>query len=332
MAATETHAIVVDGTPEAVGLLGFLNAPETTFAVLDIDVALDRRAAENLIAHRDGPDAVHATGDDDPFDDVAEVDAVPQVGPATLAKLVAYAEANGYVPSGGDLLGVFDNVAFTVDEATATLDFVNTAAYALLDVDAALDKRAVDAIFAARPIASVLALSLLHYVGPSAMLKLRDFPKTLGGKAIGDECSAHGECQSGLCGALTLWEQGWCLEPWQASTFESQATVAIADGGPAVTSPIEVDGLASVPLDVVVTLDIDHPRPQDLVVGLHQPGNAYALLWNHQADPPSTITSPSGIEGDNMVNGTWVLEIVDTVTGESGTLNGWSMWISSNWD
>jgi subtilisin-like proprotein convertase family protein len=82
----------------------------------------------------------------------------------------------------------------------------------------------------------------------------------------------------------------------------------------------------------VVDLEIDHPRPQDLLVVLHQPGGASAVLWNHQASPPSQIVAPSGIEGDNMVNGEWVLEITDTVTGESGTLKSWKMWISSNWD
>src|SRR5690606_27916344 len=112
-AATEQSAIV-DGTPEGVGLLAFLNASETTHSVLDDDVPLDKRAAANLVAHRNGPDGVFGTADDDLFDDVAEVDAVPWVGPAAIDKLLAYATAQGYVPSGDDLLGVFDNVAFTV--------------------------------------------------------------------------------------------------------------------------------------------------------------------------------------------------------------------------
>ena len=331
-AATEKSAIV-DGTPEGVGLLAFLNAAETTLTVLDDDVPLDKRAAENLIAHRDGPDGVFGTADDDLFDDVAEVDDVDWVGPAALDKMLAYATAHGYVPTGGDVLGVFDNVAFTVDEAEATLALVNTATFEVLDVDVALDKRAVESIFAAREIESLLELAGLYYVGQTAMLKLRDYPKTLGGTAQhGDPCTAHGDCQSGLCGGITIFEEGICLESWMAGTFSSSQVVAIPDGGPATTSTIDVSGLASVPMDVMVTLDIDHPRKQDLVVFLHQPGGAGGTLWNNEANPPSFFEVAPGIEGDNMVNGPWILEVTDTVTGETGTINGWSMWITSRWD
>jgi hypothetical protein len=319
---------IVEGTPEAIGVLELLNDPATDLHVLDVLVPLDKRAAENLIAHRNGPEGA--------FDDIAEVDAVPYVGASALANLVAYAEANGYVPSGGDLLGVFDNVAFTVDEATETLAFVNTASETTLDDEVGLDRRAVDSILAARTIESMLELQSLHYVGQSAMLKLRDFPKpaTTGSLPEGSECDAHAECQTGLCSGLltNFLDHGFCMEPWTANTFESTTSLAIADGGASVSSTLSVSGLASVPLDVVVDLEIDHPRPEDLVVVLHQPGGASAVLWNHQANPPSQIVAPNGIEGDNMVNGDWVLEITDTVAGQSGTLKSWKMWLSSNWD
>ncbi len=341
-ATSSERQSIVEGTPDARGVLGLVNDPATTLYVLDELVPLNRRAAENLIAHRDGPDGVRGTADDDPFDDVAEVDAVPQVGPAAMASLLAYAEAHGYVPSGGDLLGVFDNVAFTVDEATATLALVNSASYATLDEDVGLDKRAVDSIVAAREVESLLELEGLYFVGHSAMLKLREFPKTAapppppptGDTPDGMECDAHTDCQSGLCaGLLVPWlERGFCMDASTAGTFASTAPLAIGDDGAPVASTIPVGGLATVPLDVVVDLEIDHPRKQDLVVVLHQPGGAEAVLWNHEQDPPSHIVAPAGIEGDNMVNGDWVLEITDTVSGESGTLKGWKMWLSSNWD
>lgn len=324
---------IVEGTPQAYGVLGLLNDAATTFEILDDVVRLDRRAAENLIAHRDGADGVYGTSDDDAFDDIAEVDAVPYVGPAALDRLLAFAEAEGYVASGGDLLGVFDNVAFTVDEADATLALVNSAPYAELDDEIGLDARAVDSIMAARTIESLLELSSLYYVGQSAMLKLRDYPKTAGGTTgLGDECDAHAECESGLCaGLLSPNGFGICVEAWMADDFASTTDVAIADNG-VTEDTIVVDGLASVPMDVLIDLDIEHPRKQDLVVILHQPNGPEALLWNHEANPPTHFSYPEGIEGDNMVNGDWVLEIRDTVTGESGTLRGWSMWLSSRWD
>jgi len=52
---------------------------------------------------------------------IQDVDDIKYVGPISLDRLAAYAELNGYVPQGSDLLGTWDNVAFTVDEATAVL-------------------------------------------------------------------------------------------------------------------------------------------------------------------------------------------------------------------
>ena len=43
-----------------------------------------RNTARNIIDHRDGPDGVFGTDDDDLIDDYAELDAIPWVGPKTL--------------------------------------------------------------------------------------------------------------------------------------------------------------------------------------------------------------------------------------------------------
>lgn len=327
-AVSEGQAAIIEGTPEAYGVLDLLNDPTTTFERLDIDVRLDRRAAENLIAHRDAEPA-------NPFDDIAEVDAVAYVGPSALDKLLAYAEAQGYVATGDDLLGVFDNVAFTVNEAEATLALVNSASFEELDEQVELDVRAVESIVAARAIGSLVELASLYYVGQSAMLKLRDYAALPSGDvAYGDPCNAHSECQSGLCAGLTVpnAEHGWCMLAWMAGTFENQSDVAISDDGAAAESVIVVTGLASVPMDVIVDVDIDHPRKQDLEVRLYQPNGPVSLLWNHEANPPTHFVWPPGLEGDNMVNGHWILEVRDTVTGSTGTVRGWSMWLSSRYD
>jgi len=87
-------AFLADGDPSAAGVLRLVNA--VSLAVLDDDVGLDGRAAANIVAHRDGADGVRGTADDDPFGTIAELDAIPYVGPAALDSLVAYAEANGW--------------------------------------------------------------------------------------------------------------------------------------------------------------------------------------------------------------------------------------------
>lgn len=159
-----------------VSLLILLAAREQA-APLDDEASTARLAdgtpeAGNLIAHRDGGDRLYGTSDDDLFDDLAEVDSVRWVGPATMERLAWFATAHGWTPEGDDVLGIWDGVQFTVIEAEATVAFANTADADFLDHDLGLDGRAVDAIVAARPIPSVQVLSELYYVGTSALVAL----------------------------------------------------------------------------------------------------------------------------------------------------------------
>lgn len=170
--ATATSTLIVEGSAEAVGVLGFLNAATTTFEVLDLDVRLDQRAARGLIHHRNGPDGVLGTGDDDLFDTIAEVDAVHWVGDAAIGRLLGWADALGWVPFGDELLGVYDGVPFTVNEALIVVDVVNNTSDVILDQW--LNKLVVDGIVANRPIVSLAHLAELPYVGPEALNSVRD--------------------------------------------------------------------------------------------------------------------------------------------------------------
>jgi phosphatidylserine/phosphatidylglycerophosphate/cardiolipin synthase-like enzyme len=91
--ATEVFPAASD---EALSIVAMVNDPATTAEVLRAG-GVTARAAKNLLAHRDGPDATPRTTDDDPFDALAEVDAVPQVGSATIRKLAELADARGYL-------------------------------------------------------------------------------------------------------------------------------------------------------------------------------------------------------------------------------------------
>jgi hypothetical protein len=82
----ETDALT---SAEAQGILYVVNS--ATVQALDVDAELDSRAAKNIVAHRLGPDAEAGTADDNPFGDIAELDAVPQVGASALEKLRVYA-------------------------------------------------------------------------------------------------------------------------------------------------------------------------------------------------------------------------------------------------
>jgi hypothetical protein len=174
---TATLALV-EGSPEAVGLLEFLNDPTTTVEVLDHDVPLNRRAARNLIHHRDGFDGVSGTYDDNLFDHLAEVDAVRWVGTSAMASLVNFAFTQNWVPSADDVLGTWDGVVFTVSEAEATLALANASTEAELDFALALDRRAAASIVNAQPIETLAELSSLYFVGGSALTLLKEAAAT----------------------------------------------------------------------------------------------------------------------------------------------------------
>lgn len=162
---TKLQADSVDFGDRAI--LAFVNAPDTSFEVLDLDVGLDRRAAERIIRHRDGLDRVSATADDNYFDSIDELLAVDWVGPTTIDLL------EGWLVQAATDGETVDGVAFTEDEAILVVSLANTADADYLDIDLELDIRAVDGIFDARPIADIQELAEVPYVGPATLERLR---------------------------------------------------------------------------------------------------------------------------------------------------------------
>ena len=88
---------LVDGTPEARGVLALVNDRAVGVEELDGPAGLSARVARLIVGRRNGADGLAATADDDAYGDLAELDAVPYVGPATLRQLLAYAEETGRV-------------------------------------------------------------------------------------------------------------------------------------------------------------------------------------------------------------------------------------------
>ncbi len=72
-------------------VLEIVNESTSTAELLKSDVGIHTRAANAIVAHRMGPDGKPGTGDDDIFDDLAELDGVAHVGPAALEAMVKYA-------------------------------------------------------------------------------------------------------------------------------------------------------------------------------------------------------------------------------------------------
>ncbi|MBT3221033.1 MAG: hypothetical protein HN348_18275 [Proteobacteria bacterium] len=123
-------------------ILDFVNG--ATLEELDDDVGLDVRAAQGIVFHRDGSDTT--IDDDNPFDTIEELDAIPYVGPSALERLADYVEAQGLIqldPCPDSVFGVRE----CGPRAAAILEFIATAEFIELDDDVRLDKRAAENIF-----------------------------------------------------------------------------------------------------------------------------------------------------------------------------------------
>lgn len=147
-------------------VLDLVNYPGATAVVLDGDVGLDVRAAENIHTHRAGADGVFPSADDDLFDDIAELDAVPYVGDTAFDRLRTYAKDHP-APAAESVEGVL----FRGWESEIVTWGVNHATEAALD--ALLDARAADGLIARRPFENVTAMGPVPYVGGSALERLR---------------------------------------------------------------------------------------------------------------------------------------------------------------
>lgn len=164
-AAPSEYALTLS-TADAAQVLELVNYPGATLAILDDEVGLDARAAENIAAHRAGADGVFPSADDDLFDDIAELDAVPYVGDSAFQKLAAYAAVSP-APSAESVEGVL----FRGWESEIVVWAVNGSTFE--ELDALLDARAVQSLVGARPFATVTEMGPLAYVGVSALERLR---------------------------------------------------------------------------------------------------------------------------------------------------------------
>jgi hypothetical protein len=92
-----SEPLPAEGTPLAYGMLRVAN--ELDHTALDVDVALDRRAADSIIAHRAGADTLLGTADDQYVEDIAELDSLYWLGAAMLWRIQSYALIEGFAPA-----------------------------------------------------------------------------------------------------------------------------------------------------------------------------------------------------------------------------------------
>jgi len=156
------------------------------------------------------------------------------------------------------------------------------------------------------------------------------------------DCNLFFPCASGLLCAGIIRSTvllgnpyGLCLPEDQAGVF-SAVGAPIVDGGPTVELEMNVAGLTSVDMDVVIWVDLDHPAPEDLLIKLLNPSGNLVPVWDHKTGPmhPGGLgIVPTGFSGDESVNGTWTLSVTDTEkNGKTGSVTSWKLEIMSRYD
>lgn len=90
---------ITEGSPLAIGVLRAANESSRDVLSKTSGVGLGTRTTDEILKVRNGKDKKAGTADDKPFATLAALDAVPWVGPTSLAKLVAFAQKMGLVPS-----------------------------------------------------------------------------------------------------------------------------------------------------------------------------------------------------------------------------------------
>ena len=97
---------IEEGSPEALGVLALVNDKTLTASGLKAAAGVTTRVANNITKYRNGADGAAGTADDNPFDTLAELDAIPYVGPATLDALLEAARDRGLVGGGAAKIDV----------------------------------------------------------------------------------------------------------------------------------------------------------------------------------------------------------------------------------
>ena len=184
-------------------------------------------------------------------------------------------------------------------------------------------------------------------VACGAMLRCEGFVEEIGGRCVTTvavpgvdlPCSATRACSAGLyCSGISRGPEGICRPSWMRATFDGGAPNArIPDGAAAgQIHAINAFGLATVDTDVELDFAIAHARPADVRVVLVNPAGTEVVVVDGSRDRLTGTriegTRAVGFSGDESVNGTWQLRVIDTRRGSVGTLERWSLTLGSRWD
>lgn len=166
--------------------------------------------------------------------------------------------------------------------------------------------------------------------------------------AHSQSCSIEGAgsgdfgCPAGsglLCAGAALSGEGLCLPAWMRGRFGADPALAIPDNKAAgVEAQLLAYGLATVDMDVRIDLHVSHPRPADLRITLTNPSGNEVPVFDGATEGAGRSEvylrghALRGFSGDESVNGVWRLKVVDSKSGQTGTLYSFGLEITSRWD
>ncbi|WP_309113160.1 proprotein convertase P-domain-containing protein [Saccharothrix sp.] len=117
--------------------------------------------------------------------------------------------------------------------------------------------------------------------------------------------------------------------PGPVTKFANGADVAIPDDGwSTAESAVQVTGLpGNAPTALRVSVDLKHPNRGDLALHLVAPdGTAYLLEDFPNADTGDNVFRSYVVNGSaETAGGSWRLRVADFATGNTGTIDGWSL-------
>lgn len=153
-------------------------------------------------------------------------------------------------------------------------------------------------------------------------------------------CSATEPCdlsEGTACSGLTRGDEGICQPAWMRGNFgELESGASVPDGDAAgVSRTVDVRGLGTVDTDVELALWVSHNDPSQLVATLVNPAGAEVVVFDGANANASElfIDGPVlGFSGDESANGTWTLRVVDSVSGEAGTIERWTLRLGTRMD
>ncbi len=123
------------------------------------------------------------------------------------------------------------------------------------------------------------------------------------------------------------WLTPTCQPAWMSNSFASNPEATIPDEGTTVDTQV-VCGIYTGVVGGMLYLDITHEEPTQLELTLNNPDEGLEKTF--------MLTETILNEGLNIrpdptesANGTWRLEVKDTVSGTSGVLNGWALHLDS---